>query len=298
MGGGSGPSGKVEYPNYIESMQGLLMFNRPYYSFGNDVKYQDADGKFRDFHRNPPHSWEDFVDNWTNASAEGTATDANTQGIMFAADTMIGNNPFTGVLTYDPDASSELLKVADALVVLDTEIDSMDTYIQDELNAFEDEAKLSHYRSMAVMAGSFRDINAVVSTSFLQGITSHQINHDNKLARARGEAFKTRTTLIERRATLQMEASKIQIIARNDQIEKDTNLSLDDQNWELDTLIRALSGIGAIAGVATTTAGSKGPSSAQRMLGGAASGAAAGTMIAPGPGTAIGAVLGAALGAA
>ena len=133
MGGGSGPSGKVDYPNYIENMQALLMFNRPFYDFGGDVAYQDADNEFRDFHRHPSHSWEDFEDNWTNISAEGAPADtANTQCIMFAADTMIGNNPFTGVVTYDPDASSELLKVADSLVVLDTEIDSMDTYIQDE----------------------------------------------------------------------------------------------------------------------------------------------------------------------
>lgn len=296
MGGGSGPSGAVQYPNYIQNMQALFMTNRPYFSYDDSSLYHDSDSAFRDWHRHPAHSWEDFIDNWTNASAEGTADTANTEGILMTVDTMIGNNPFTGVVTYDPDADSALIKIADAISTLDTEIGSMDTYINDELNAFEDEAKLQHYRSMAVMAGSFRDNNSVISTSFLQGIASLQISHDGKLARARGEAFKTRTVLKERRAGLQMEASKLQIIAQTDRFDKDNHLAVDEQNWELDSLLRGLSGVGAISGVSTTSAGSKEPSKASRILGGAASGAAAGLTVGGPVLGGIGAVLGGLLG--
>lgn len=252
MGGSGGSSGNVEYPNYIENMQAILMTNRPHWSY-DDANYNDTDAgtPMRDWHRHPPHSWEDFIDNWTSAIAEGSADTANTQGVLYTADTMIGNNPYTGVVSYDPDTRSELIKIADAITALDTEIDSMDTYIQDELNAFEDEVKLDHYRSMAVSAGSFRDGNAVIGTAFIQGMTLHQINHDNKLARARGETFKTRSGLKERRATLQLEASRIQITARTDQVKEDLALSTEDINWEIDVLGKALEGIGAITGVAT-----------------------------------------------
>lgn len=252
MGGSGGSSGNVEYPNYIENMQALLMTNRPHWSYG-DAAYNDAsDGAKRDWHRHPPHSWEDFIDNWTSVAAEGAGdVTANTQGVLYTADTMIDLNPYTNVVSYDPDTNSELIKIADAITALDTEIDGMDTYIQDELNAFVDESKLEHYRSMAVMAGSFRDVNATTGTAFLQGITSHQINHDNKLARARGEAFKTRSGLKERRAALQIEASRIQITARTDQVKEDLALSTEDVNWEMDVLGKALEGIGAITGVAT-----------------------------------------------
>lgn len=297
MGGGSGPSGQVEYPNYIENMQSIIMTNRMHWHYEDTQFYEDGTAIWRDFHRHPPHSWEDFVDNWTSVAAEGSADTANTQGLMFAIDAMIGANPFQSggnpVVSYNPNTRAELTRVENSIMSLDVEIDGMDTFIQDELNAFEDEAKLQHYRSMAVMAGSFRDVNSVVSTSFLQGVTYQQINYDNKLARARGDAFKTRAVLMERRANLQMEASKLQIIARVDQNEKDTALSVDDQSWEFNTLLRGLTGIGAISGVATgsSTQGSK-PSSASRALGGAASGAALGTAILPGYGTAIGAVVG------
>ncbi len=299
-GGGSGPSGAVDYPNYIENAHSLFMSNRMHWHYEDDVDMQDSDSAFRDFHRHPPLCWEDFVDNWTSVVAEGSADTANTQGVMFAVDTMIGSNPYQSggnpIVSYNPNQRAEITKVKDAMIALDVEIVNMDLYINDALDAFVDEAKLQHYRSMAIMAGSFRDINAVVSTSFLQGMTMHQINHDTKLARGRAEAFKTRTALLERRVGLQLEASKLEIIARSDQNEKDTNLSVDDQNWELDILLRGLSGIGAISGVAagTTSTGRK-PSGATRVLGGAASGAAAGSVGGP-IGTGIGAVLGGLLG--
>ena len=303
MGGGSGPSGEVKHANYIQNMQSIMMTNRMYFHYSQRAAYKEDDLSFRDFHSNPPHSWEDYIDNWTNISAEGAPADtSNTQGVMFAIDASIGSNPFQSggnpVVSYNPNQRAELTRVRNSVMALDIEIDSMDTYIQDELNAFEDEAKLQHYRSMAVMAGSFRDSNSVVSTSFLQGITMHQINHDSKLARARGEAFKTRAALKERRASLHMEASRMEIIAHIDQNEKDTSLSVDDQNWELNTLLRGLSGIGAISGVATgpSTGGTK-PSTASRVLGGAASGAAAGGVVGGPPGAAIGGVLGGLAGA-
>jgi len=298
--GGGGSSGQVEYPNYIENIHALMITNRPHWDYGGGFD-DDVDSLPHDFHRHPPSSWENYVDEWTNAHNITGASDANTQGILFAVDTMIANNPYNPgvednpIVTYDPDTNFELSKLEEAMGAIDAEIENIDEFVEDEAQVFEEKSTLRLHRSIARMNSQLRDINAVIGTAQMSGISLMETEHNYAITEARVKANMRRTALLVERAKIQQQVSGTLITALVDQIEKDTALSMDEQNWELDTLLKGLGSIGAISGVAAgVQAGGAGEqSSTQRALGGAMSGAAAGTAILPGWGTAIGAGVGA-----
>ena len=92
-------------------------------------------------------------------------------------------------------------------------------------------------------------------------------------------------------AQLTTEANRVKIVAKTEENERNIKFDALDATWDLEMFQYGGNVLASISGAASQTTG-KDVSTAQSVLGGAASGAAMGTAIMPGIGTGIGAILG------
>ena len=151
-----------------------------------------------------------------------------------------------------------------------------------------------------------RDINSVNSDTFIIARTLLETNRVKALSSFSAKIKSTLIPVVIERWKTQLEwnkqifhsyteLSKLYLSAKMDNTTQSYEMLVKNKLWPFTILDHERAALGALQG-ATNSSGTisgEGPSSGQKVLGGAMSGAAAGTMIGgPGIGTAIGGVLG------
>lgn len=293
-GGGGGGSGRVEYPEHMTRVH----------------------------------------EDWLDQGGADVITDSIT-GFMNIA---FANDPFSAALAYDPD---DALADADtAICGFNTLVDTLahdsdwiaalsdaQTYIDgtlitgssmsDEVSAFEDvQEDILNYKTIPEFEAGMRDLNAVMSSTFVVGKAVLLAHHIRDVAQfnadLRFKAYLQRNELAlkgvaqmlqslmhrvdseGRYAMMKLDFNRIKIVAKDEEEQANTAYDESSAKWDLEIFQFGANLLAAIGGgVGPPGGGGKKPSKLQSALGGAASGAAMGSMISPGVGTAVGAVIGA-----
>ena len=238
----------------------------------------------------------------------------------------LGASPYTLVDAYDPDADLvDMIAAPDVLQTLVTLLSTgttLDTLIGEILDHARIDTAVTEFaadfdaRLVADVLPRFhagmRDINAVVSSSFVIGRALIEENQDRQVAKYSAgihmKAFSDDAIQViglklqyQQAASMMIsDVNRIKIVAKKE--EAATNMELDsaDALWDLQ-VFQYGANLLASGGGGTAVPSSNRPSQSQSVLGGAMSGAAAGAMVGstvPGLGTAYGAAIGAVLGAA
>lgn len=300
-GGGSsggGSSGSVDFPDYMKTFHGRLL--------------------------------------------DDSGADSPTMSLVDAMNAMFGNSPFTGESAYNPDSAladidTSISAFSAILAGIDEDVDWVAIYntvsagidgiveadITADVAAFasEQDDQLVTVTLPRFEAG-MRDINAVVSSSFVIGKSNIEGFRDRDVARhsskLRIAAQSERNSLYVQAAnqvlqyTMQkhswedsvmktiLEYNRIKIVAKREELDINLDIDESDATWDIGIFQHGANLLAGIGG-GTVTADKKKKSQSASVLGGALSGAATGAMIGsmvPGIGTAIGAAGGAILGAA
>jgi len=249
---------------------------------------------------------------WLNSTGADTITSSMTD-VMDAA---IGNSPWTGVNAYDPDADVAAYEVELAafkllLAGLSDTVDWAALYAQAALtlDGPAEAALLADATAYAAIIDDnintvtlprfrrgMQDINAVQSSAFVVGEAVIEGFRDRDVAKylsslrlstqdKKMQATELMVQMMSRRIAWQeafvrtvIEAKRIKMVAKKEQIDQDTAIDESDAKWDLEVFQAGANLMAASAG-GTSSAGVKGISKLQSALGGAMSGAAAGAMI-------------------
>lgn len=270
--GGGGSTGSVSYPDYLQDTQSIMMYGR-----AASVS--------------------------VNPAAVGSAVPATGLNIMDRVmggnnqTAMIGTsaNPYFGVAHPVPDLELQaaVTELNDLESILDTA--NLQNHLLDAENTFRDRHKFnlaqSYSRVTAVMAGT----GAAMGTAFPTALAMLEVgfNTDIKERRLQNEAQMLSFKVNAVQLRFDYLRNKTAILV--DQNRQDTQLNADEELWDLNVYLRALTAIGTISGVSTIKQEGE-PGKTQSVLGGMASGASLGAAAGPW-GMAIGAGVGGLLGA-
>lgn len=292
-GGGGGGSGRVSYPAYMETAHG----------------------------------------DWLNQGGTDVITDSIT-GFMntaFAAD------PFSAALAYDPDTaladadtaicgfdtlvdtlahdSDWIAAVSDAVTYIDGTI-LTGTWIADAVTAFEDvQEDLLNYKVLPEFESGMRDLNAVMSSTFVVGksvlLGMHirdvakfnadlrfkmAIQRSDMVIKGVNQMLQSLTHRVDSEGTyasMKLEFNRMKIIAKSEEEEANTSYDEFSAKWDLEIFQYGSNLLAAIGGGVSSGPIPKKPSKAQSALAGAAAGASIGAMAGGPYGALIGAVVGA-----
>ena len=289
--GGGGSSGDVDFPDYMKTFHGRAL-----------------DGSGAD---TPTSSIVDIINASLGNSpfAAATAYDPDTDITAYEAAISGFDTLIAGI--------DEATDWAALFTQAETSIDGVsDDDIDDDVDAFADE--LDDEITTKVLPrfeAGMRDINAVVSSAFVIGRANIEGFRDRDVAR---HASKLRLGVVADRqksyvmATEQMlrlliarygweesymrtviEAKRIKIVAKKEEVDENLKIGEDDATWDLE-LYQYGANLLASIGSGTMVPKTNKPSRTSSVIGGAMAGATAGSMVSPGWGTAIGAVVGAA----
>lgn len=264
--GGGGSTGKVDYPDYLKDMQGIVLYGG---LAGDSVPI-------------PP-------DAGLNILARVMGTDGETK--MTGTDA----NPYFGVNAFIPDSElqSAVTELNDLEAILDTA--NMQNQIVELETSFRDRHKFnlaqSYSRVTAVMGGS----GAAMGTAFPTALAMLEVGFNNDVKdfklKAEVEMVKNKTVAVQ----LRFDYLRSRIAIKVDQSRQDVGYNFDEEMWDLSVYLRAMTGIGAIAGVSTIKRDGD-PSTFDSILGGLATGASIGGSVGGPQGAAIGAGVGGLLG--
>ncbi len=308
--GGGGPSGAVDFPDYME----------------------------------------DIHVNWLTGGAKGSPAPALTLSVEDVMNTALaaGGNPYTGESAFDPNASltlasgSPLKKMQDRFDTADAVVTSLDprtdygnfvdkaktkvdeayvteTEITNYVSAYESLLRTRRLTEIARFTSGMADLNAVHSSQFIIGLAliedgiSREVNQFERELRLRlkerrgmliDSAVKDMVQLLSlevgsniNMSQIQAEIERLTIVAKKEQVDRDLELDVLDATWDLTVFQYGANLLAAISGAAHPVPQQL--SKVQSAIGGTLSGAATGAMvgsIVPGIGTAVGAGVGAAIG--
>jgi hypothetical protein len=158
-----------------------------------------------------------------------------------------------------------------------------------------------------------RDINSVLSSSFIVGKAMMEVGRNKALSKYRADLDKAMIPIAAQRWQAHIDWNKTVIMTYAELMKLYFSAAMDldnhnygmvvkDRLWPFTVLDYERAALGALQGASkTSTSGGEGPSTAQKAIGGALTGAAAGAMVGsvvPGVGTAVGAVVGGVIGLA
>ena len=285
--GGGGQSGKVDYPDYIETIHGQALDNA-----GVDTPTSSVTDLVNTAVGNSPFSGETAYDP-TTPLGEMTTELADFSTIVDGLDAEVSWPSFMntakgfadGNFTYDDE------------VDLNAELDAFSAQLREQL----DMVTLPRFR------GGMRDINAVMSSSFAIGESIIEASSQKEVNKFLADLrLKLNERKEQRNSTLVNSAAKmleyelgkadvkkalthytaeinrLSIVANKEQIDTDLYIAVQDGKWDLDSIMYIGNMISAIAGAATVREGIDGPSTLRTAMGGALSGAGAGAMLTPG----------------
>jgi len=272
-----------------------------------------------------PIHMKSFQESWLDHAGADTITDSITDVVNSA----LGNSPWIGKTAYDPDsdltdliAAPATLQTLVSLLSSGTSLDAVianilsDSYIDNAVTEYaaDLDARLTSEVLPRFEAG-LRDINAVVSSSFVIGRALIEENQDRQVAKysadlhlkaASDDAIKIIGMKLEyQKAVSQMisEANRIKIVAKKE--ESDANMEIDEADalWDIELFQYGANLLASIGGGTHSTKSPKGISKTASAIGGGMAGAAGGALVGAEVGTAggawgalIGGVLGAAAG--
>jgi len=250
---------------------------------------------------------------WLNS----TGADSIVSSVTDVMSSAIGNSPWAGINAYDPDADIATFEAALTafqvlLAGLDEQPDWAALYAQADLSisgpgeialaadaaAF---AAIIDDNINSVVLPRFRrgmqDINAVVSSAFVIGesviegfrdrdvakyLSTVRIAVSDKKLTATDQMMQMMARRIawqESYARMIVEAKRIKIVAKKEQVDQDTTIDESDAKWDLEVFQHGANLMAASAG-GTSSSGIKGINKVASAIGGAMTGAAAGAMIA------------------
>ncbi len=271
-GGGSG-SGRVDYPDYMKSIQSQWLR-------GTD-------------HDTGPSS---YLDDGNDITA-----------LMNAA---INSNPYDGLSAYDP--SDEISEMESALTNFDgidlsttdsiSELDNLETYVDSLSTTDKVEDELSQFNA------GMRDINAVVSSGFTVGQqivassmieTKARLKSDIRSKKSDVHLQENKLKLSKGQQLMQtkIEANRMMIVTKSEQTNTDRKIDTRVAEWPLEIFQYGANSLASISGGTIQKKGEE-PSEVQSALGGALSGAAMGAATGAMSGTPFGMAAGAAIGGA
>jgi len=268
-------------------------------------------------------SYPAYMETIHNDWLDNTGVDTMTSSITDLMDAAVGNSPWTAQAAYDPDADIALMVASHATLqalvtllstgtTLDTLVSNIlsDTYVDDVVDEYEADANARLTTTILPrFQRGMQNINAVVSSTFVLGQSNieaevarnvNRFSAELHLKAASDDALKIVQLKLEyQKIATQfiIEMYRIKIVAKKE--ENDVTMDIDDRDarWDMEVFQYGCNVLAAIAGA---SAGTKGPSTAQSVIGGAMSGVAAGAMAGsafPIVGTLAGAVYGGLLGA-
>lgn len=231
---------------------------------------------------------EEILVGQTGHAGVSITTDAATvMNAMLAA-----ANPYEGVSAYDPDevlsrtenavrayenyannldATSDWDNmVASALLRADDMISSAPT-VEEDVQAYEIQARNALARAVNRVAAGFSDINAVVSTAFPTALALVEQDHLSEINRYRTDRFlslgRERALIIAQSVsemvklfTIQTQAmqnvanaydmtGRFAVMANMDRIRTDIGLQVDETNWDMTILAQGSALIGSMSGI-------------------------------------------------
>lgn len=295
-GGGGGSSGKVSWPSYLQDIH-------------KDLLNHDGDTDLND----GVSAYDALNSVWYNSPYSGAFTYDPTDNLA-QAQARLDN--FT---TYVDGINAALYDTYFAQVAATVSTAFGTDYITAQVDAQEARLLGPTMRAISRMSSGARDINATLSSSYIQQVAYIErtflqdlAEFSGKLAMAVNAQRIDMTTagighllsLLQMRganeqvaAQYTIELNRISIVAQKEFIEGDNELAIKDATWQLDSLQPVANMIAAIqGGTSAPQAGSKDRNSTSVIggaLGGAVAGGVAGASLGPW-GAAGGAVLGAA----
>ena len=227
-----------------------------------------------------------------------------------------GDNPYE--LNPPNDPSDRLTAMATSLTRLEAAVDTIsdnanittvldnffdEAYIVAAGDAFDDSMQL-RYESETIprFEAGMRDINAVMSSSFVLGKGIIESNRQREVANYEGAirakrdiefTFQLMTTSIQYETTLNSAADDVEktgIMAENDSATSVAEWAYKEKRYAPDLYITGGNLIAAVSGGVAMQ--DNGPTKGQAAIGGAASGAAAGAQVGGGYGALIGGIIG------
>ena len=228
----------------------------------------------------------------------------------------IGNSPWIGIDAYDPDA--DILAFENALAAFQVILTGLSETADWNALYTQAETTLAGPAEAAIIADTaayaniiddnittitlprfrrgMQDINAVVSSAFVLGEAVIESFRDRDVAKylstlrlslsdKKMQATDLMMQMMARRIAWQesytrmiVEARRIKIVAKKEQIDQDTTIDESDAKWDLEVFQHGANVLAGVAG-GTSSSGIKGVSKVASAIGGAMTGAAAGAMI-------------------
>jgi len=282
--GGGGSSGKVGYPEYLESRHRDWL--------------NDMDGFYRSAVASNPYA---------NAESYDPANEVGQmqQAALSFSDAILATEPTASFQTY--------FAAAEAMV----DGWASSTCVDNLAAAYAANQALQLAQAKARYHAGMADINAVMSTAFVVGDAILEAQHQKDLdafteglyvnkekdkasminqgVQSMSQLGAAKMSALKDSASMQIEAARIQLVAYNDQYKEDIEYDAKDIMWDIDVLQEAMGTLGAPAG-AIPGGAEKGlnakNSPLQGALSGALSGGSYGAMIGGTPGAMLGAVVG------
>lgn len=299
--GGGGSSGKVDYPEYMKSMQ-LDMMCGGYAEGGVTYTTSFFDGE----------------DSLLSLIHAGVAT-----------------SPYSGETAYDPDA--DIATFVAAIALMSTDLAAAGTW-SSYVDVIAAKVDSDYYNETAITAvtaahaavlddrlqsdvlprfqSGMRDINAVVSSSFVVGQAILEAFNTREVAdfdaKLRLQNYGQRQQLIsdgvkdnlhllqlklgyrDSIAKTTLEAMRIKVVMKGEELDNQLDIDDKDYRWGIELFQTGANVLGSISGSAVST--QKMPSKGASALGGALSGAAAGAMLGAQTGNPYGVAIGAVIG--
>ena len=283
-GGGGGASGEVKYPAYQEAWhQGLLGSNPT-----------------------APNDYKNAYPSAINANPYSTAIAYNPNSDLTGIDS---------ISTLLTDAWTNVNPVANWASYTTQAINTFEgsihdaSYIDDEVDVYTDKTEEQYAKSTVQFSAGMADINAVMSSAFVQGIANLEITRQKDISNFKKQMktkyYEGRLNFIATASQMMMtvlqmqiqlgsavtstviEAKKTRINSLTDYESSSVDLNVKDANWELDVLQKTAGGMAALSG------GQYVPNEpAKNPVAGALSGAAAGFAMGGPIGAGIGGLLG------
>jgi len=291
-GGGGGASGKVGFPDYMETLHSAWLDTA-----GADTLTLTMVDAMNAAQGNSPWTLLEAYDPDTDIT-EWEAAVANFRAVLTAMD----DTADWAALYAQADTTIDTALEADIVQGISDFSDQLDDDIESKV--------LPRFRR------GMQDINAVVSSAFPIGAALIEAYRDRDVARHSSEirlalmsekaklntagteqmlkSTSQRYGLEESYVKLMVEAMRIKIVAKSEQAATDAKIDLDDALWDLEMFQYGSNLLAAIGSGVVKPRG--GPTTMQSVLGGAISGIAAGAQIGGAPGAAVGGILGAASG--
>lgn len=258
--GGGGSSGTIDYPTYMKDFHGAILFGG------------DPDGS-------PPIA--DFTA-WGNVADDMVAARSAYGGSPYAL--VEAYDPSADIdaiqAKYDDwdDLLDELNHIEDIEDIVDAAVAKStalvpSSEIDDVVNAFEARSKSAYLRNVSRVATGMFDIGAVMSSQFGMALSQMEVDRQEQVndvdARLRlmaeRERYQSTNAIMSdmvkillfkienKRAGVggQMDISRFNVIASQDQLDKDLTLEVKDAQWDLDLWNYPQGVMSSIAGAAT-----------------------------------------------